>query len=329
MSKVTREYLLAIAPGAKPEIVDGIVAAQALLTEYGIVNDKQTDYFFGQVAEETGGFTQLEENLFYTSTDRLMQVWPSRFKTAADALPYVRQPQKLANLVYNGRMGNRMGSNDGWMNRGSGDLMTTGFVNYELLPTSLNAIVNPDVIRSHPGALEAACFFWSHARLNKFADAGDIVGLTQAINGGQTGVANRRLYTDRALRARMALPLPVNTYDWLKQGDKRSDLVKDWQTTLQKLGYYKGGVIDGVFGAGTDDATRHFQTDKGLTVDGVVGPATLAAGRAAVPSPVDPHSNPVNGPGTAPAPVPASNIGLGALIAAALKLIFAAIFRKG
>ncbi len=45
---------------------------------------------------------------------------------------------------------------------------------------------------------------------------------------------------------------------------------------MLQWGYYDGRV-DGVFGADTSAAVRHFQRRNGLTPDGVVGPTTWAA----------------------------------------------------
>ena len=67
-----------------------------------------------------------EENLYYTKASRIRQVWPSRFPTDAAAAPYVKNPKALANKVYNGRMGNREGSDDGWVFRARGPSGTTG-----------------------------------------------------------------------------------------------------------------------------------------------------------------------------------------------------------
>lgn len=52
--------------------------------------------------------------------------------------------------------------------------------------------------------------------------------------------------------------------------------VTEIQKKLKQWGYYDGAV-DGVFGSGTEKAVKVFQKKNGLTVDGKVGTATLAA----------------------------------------------------
>lgn len=323
---ISTGFILAIAPGAKPEIVSGIVtAAPGLFKRYGI-RDIDLPYLFGQLAEETGGFTRLEENLFYTSTNRLRQVWPNRFKSDAAAQPYVRNSQKLANLVYGGRYGNT-GPNDGWLFRGSGDMQTTFHDNFAAVQkgSGLQCVVTPDLLRTHPGALEAACVFWRDHDLGRFVDARDIVGLSKAINGGTTGLADRRLFTDRALKATTQVIEPVNANDWLRAGSNDKNRVVALQHRLQVWGYYKDGKVDGVFGDGTEGELKRFQRDRGLVGDGVVGPATQRALDAAPQADApDPHGLPAD-----PAvPVPDAPKGLAALFAALISLLLA-IFKRG
>jgi len=57
--------------------------------------------------------------------------------------------------------------------------------------------------------------------------------------------------------------------------------IKAYQNMLAKLGYY-GGMIDGSKGPLTSGAVKNFQRDKGLKVDGIVGPATRATLQRAV-----------------------------------------------
>lgn len=84
----------------------------------------------GEAYHETGGRMQpVIENLNY-SAKRLTEVWPTRFPTIASAKPYANNPQKLANKVYGGRLGN-VGPNDGWIFRGRGLPQITGRENYE------------------------------------------------------------------------------------------------------------------------------------------------------------------------------------------------------
>lgn len=346
---ITPEFLHSISPGASPAMVAAIIANQGLLVRYKITDPKHIAYFFGQCACETAGFTSITENLYYTSTTRLQQVWPTRFTTDVAALPYVRQPQKLANYVYGGRLGNR-GPNDGWDYRGSGLKQNTGASNFATVQSTsgLDCLAHPELLRAFPGAFESACVFWVANHLSKFADAGDIVGLTKAVTGAASGLADRRVYTDRALQAiaHGSVPLHPGSASWLRNGSL-GPYVVNLEKALQAKGYYVGGKIDGVFGEGVENAVRHFQADHGLTVDGVVGDATAAALNApatptpapaipAAPAPVQPVPMPVpvseapqpQTPVETPSPVPQTATGIGALLLALIKAILA-IFRRG
>jgi len=60
-----------------------------------------------------------------------------------------------------------------------------------------------------------------------------------------------------------------------KRGSTGSE-VKQIQQKLKNWGYYKGN-IDGIFGKQTEAAVKAFQKKNDLSVDGIVGTATLAA----------------------------------------------------
>lgn len=58
----------------------------------------------------------------------------------------------------------------------------------------------------------------------------------------------------------------------LRQGFSGSD-VMEIQSLLKKMGY-NPGPIDGVFGLQTKETVKQFQSDNGLTADGIIGPNT-------------------------------------------------------
>ncbi len=65
------------------------------------------------------------------------------------------------------------------------------------------------------------------------------------------------------------------------------------QKKLKNWGYYNG-TIDGVFGSKTEEAVKAFQKKNRLTVDGVVGSATLAALGISASSGASAQSNDIN-----------------------------------
>lgn len=108
-------------------------------------------YVLATPYHEVGSSLQAKiESLNYTSAARIRAVWPSRFPTVASAQPYVRQPQKLANKVYGGRLGNT-GSNDGWTYRGRGLAQITGKENY----TRFANLLGVDLVNHPDRALES------------------------------------------------------------------------------------------------------------------------------------------------------------------------------
>lgn len=60
----------------------------------------------------------------------------------------------------------------------------------------------------------------------------------------------------------------------LRRGDRGKDVVH-LQTRLAAMGY-SVGKIDGIFGMYTNQSVKSLQADKGLVMDGIVGPKTWA-----------------------------------------------------
>jgi hypothetical protein len=119
-----------------PGLRDGIaISALTVFPKYGITTPLLIAHVMAQVSHECGAGHDVIENLNYSAT-RIRQVWPSRFATVEAAAPYANNPQKLANKVYNGRLGNRVGSNDGWNFRGRGGSQTTGRDGYKRVASS-------------------------------------------------------------------------------------------------------------------------------------------------------------------------------------------------
>jgi putative chitinase len=151
-----------------------------------------------QVSHECGAGREVVENLNYTAR-RMMQVWPSRFSSLAGAQAFARNPKALANKVYNGRMGNRPGSDDGWTYRGRGAVQTTGREGYRRLAetTGLDVLNDPDLVNDPAHFLECGVADFIACGCVPFATADDLVGVTKRLNGGTIGLAARAVWLER------------------------------------------------------------------------------------------------------------------------------------
>lgn len=162
--------------------------------KYTIKTVNQQAAFIGQCMHESGGFKNLEENLNYSSGS-LSRVWPSRFpdKTTADA--YAHNPQKIANKVYSGRLGNTE-DGDGWKYHGRGLIQLTGKENYANCGAGIgvNLVDNPDLLLDPKYACLSAGWFWNKKNLNSLCDPlsdENIKEMTRRINGGTLGLDDR------------------------------------------------------------------------------------------------------------------------------------------
>ena len=199
---ITPEIVRAFNPRLR--FVDAQVTAQKLWAacqKYDITTRLRIAALLAQLAHESG-LAPITENLNY-SAERLRQVWPGRFPTLAAALPYAHNPERLANLVYAGRIGNGPpASGDGWRFRGRGMIQLTGRANYRTYGklTGFDLETHPELLEQIGVSCLVACAYWHSRGLNALADRGDINGISRAINGGNVGLRDRAELYQRALK---------------------------------------------------------------------------------------------------------------------------------
>lgn len=186
-----------------PGLRDGIAGtAPSIFAKYGIDSPLLVAHVMSQISHECGAGHEVIENLNYSAAG-IRKTWPSRFSSVAAAEPYAHNPQKLANKVYNGRMGNKTGSDDGWNFRGRGGSQTTGREGYERVAkqTGLDVVNNPDFLINPLHFLECAVSDFINCGCLPFAKKDDIVGVTKKLNGGTIGLSERKIWLVRWKKA--------------------------------------------------------------------------------------------------------------------------------
>lgn len=178
---------------------------QAAAARFGIESKARVAAFLAQLYVESQGFTKTEENLYYTTPERIRAMWPTRVPTLLDASKLCRNPQALANVVYANRLGNGdVSTGEGWRYRGRGLIQLTGRTNYHVAGDALGAdyVRDPDAVAAPAGACLTAAWFWASIHGNELADASLIDSITKGINGqAMAGADARRSRYDDNLRA--------------------------------------------------------------------------------------------------------------------------------
>lgn len=154
--------------GAGPErAAELALGANVHFRTYGILeNGLRLAHFMAQVAHESGAFQYMEE---------------------------VGGPSYFAR--YDGRadLGNDI-PGDGARYHGRGPLQITGRANYRRYGRDLGLPFegHPDLVAYPAVGMLVACKFWQDRGLNELADADDILSITHRVNGGVTGLDDRR-----------------------------------------------------------------------------------------------------------------------------------------
>ncbi|HHE5806164.1 TPA: glycoside hydrolase family 19 protein [Klebsiella michiganensis] len=182
----------------------------AAMKEFGITAPLDQAMFIAQCGHESTSFTQLVESFNYSvaglagfvKAKRITQDQANSLgrKSSEKALPLERQ-RAIANLVYSNRYGNNS-AGDGWKYRGRGLKQITFLDNYLRCGTALklDLVSNPELLEKDINAARSAAWFYTSSGCLKYP--GDLVRVTQIINGGQKGIDDRRA---RFLKAKSVL----------------------------------------------------------------------------------------------------------------------------
>ena len=181
----------------KGHIPDAVIAQLPdTMKKFELNTPLRLAHFLAQAGHESGGFKAVNENLNYGAKG-LLGIFKKYFPTEAKAILYERKPEKIANLVYGGRMGNGPeATGDGYKFRGRGYIQLTGRDNYTAFSKAINEdlTANPDLVATKYPLLSAAWFFHKNG-LHKIADGGAtdavVTSVTKRVNGGTIGLADR------------------------------------------------------------------------------------------------------------------------------------------
>lgn len=176
------------------------------MAEFGIITEGDAKRFLANSLHETGGFKTFSESGFYTTENRLKEVFPSAFGRPGkvgkyNPKEYLRNEVKLFNLVYDDRkfpkgLGN-VQDGDGHLFKGRGSQQTTGRNNYAKLSADvgIDFLKKPELLETDQFKFISGLSFW---KTNKISNKTNLLDARKAIVGSSGhGYNNVKIWYDK------------------------------------------------------------------------------------------------------------------------------------
>jgi predicted chitinase len=183
---------------------DKQIAMVKAAMDAGITSPKEIANFIAQISHESANLTRLQESFRYTKGIDQIPVQSARREgdvvlEAARQEALAGKPDRLAELMYGGRMGNT-NPGDALNFSGKGYIQLTGKDNYRDMGKRIGVdlVANPELAATPENAAKIAIEFW---KANVPAAAReDVTKATKAINGGDNGLAERQDLYDKLVK---------------------------------------------------------------------------------------------------------------------------------
>ena len=176
---ISKQQLLRILPNAGQLAGVFVAVLNTAMVRHQIVGTLRQAAFIAQVGHESGQFRYVRE----LGGEQYL----SKYDTGSLAKRLGNTPEA---------------DGDGQKYRGRGLIQITGRANYMACGEALglDLIKQPELLEAPQHACMSAAWFWATKGLNTLADAGQFDKITQRINGGQNGAADRHALYARALK---------------------------------------------------------------------------------------------------------------------------------
>lgn len=192
---IDNHNLAAIMPLSTLDSRDRFIdAINHAMLEYRISTPMRMAAFLAQVGHESAQLSGIIESTYYSSAERLLDLFKNDFKDLLDAKKYTRSPERCANRIYANQNGNGgEESGDGWRYRGRGLIHITGRRNYAECGEAigLDLLSRPELLEEPLNACRSAAWYWNRHGCNDLADVGMFDAITKRINGGYNGAKER------------------------------------------------------------------------------------------------------------------------------------------